>query len=85
MTALAIVGFWALLAVAYCCFRVSRWFRDEADYWGNVALLVRLDPALDAVYRPELEWVRAHRSSLWEKLGGWLPPRDRQSRAEVVA
>jgi hypothetical protein len=64
----------ALLAIAACCFRISEWHRQEADYWYRIALLVQLNPALDAVHRPVLDWTRANRPSVFGRLCEWLPP-----------
>ena len=75
----AIAALWFLLAG--CTFRISRWHGREADYWYLVAAEVQVDPSLDDKYLPLLEWVKANRPSLTERLMGWRSPEERRQRS----
>jgi hypothetical protein len=73
-----------LIAAGIGCLKVSEWHQDEARYWREVALLVSIDPALDAKYRPELEWVEANPTSLRQRLlRSWAPPPQRRAEATM--
>lgn len=86
MSALLIGGpFAILIALAACCFRISAWHSAESRYWYRVAALVQLNPTLDVTYRPILDWARANRPGVWERLAGWRSPEDRMSRAPLAA
>ncbi|TAJ21817.1 MAG: hypothetical protein EPO65_00520 [Dehalococcoidia bacterium] len=80
MSALLFVAAALGVAAALLCFRVSEWHQSESDYWSRVALLVRLDPKLDEIHRPDLNWAKANRPSIGERLRGWEPPPTRRQR-----
>jgi hypothetical protein len=57
---------------------IGHWHTCESDYWSNVALIVTLDPARDAYYRPLLEWAKANEPSVLTRLKAWRSPEERR-------
>lgn len=83
LTWFCFAAFPVLLLIGLACFEISAWYRREADYWSNVALMVRLDASRDVHYRPILTWAQQNRPSrLQMVLKPWVDP---ETRMRVAA
>lgn len=76
------VLFVVLGVVAAACLRIASWHEHEATFWQAVSTVVAIDPALDDLYAPQLEWAQANPPSLLARLRTWQTPATRMKSRE---
>jgi hypothetical protein len=72
-----------LFVVFIALMRISQWHGLESTYWFKVAAAVRLQPELDAHYRPVLSWAQSNRPSVITRIRGWRDPEYRMMGAGI--